>query len=104
MLLFGTRGLDDLSKAARIEAGAADEGAVDIALAHEFAGILRFHTAAVLDPHSVGCGLIGHFAQDVSNERVRFLRLSGCGIAAGADRPHRLVSNHRFLQLLWAQT
>ena len=73
--LLIARGLDDLGEAARVEAGAADEGAVDVWLAHEFAGILRFHAAAVLNPDSLGCGLIGHFAQNVANERVRFLRL-----------------------------
>ena len=61
VLLFA-RGIDDLGEAARVEAGAADEGAVDVGLTHEFAGILRFHAAAILDPHSLGCILIGHFA------------------------------------------
>ena len=102
--LLIARGFDDLGEAARVEAGAADERAVDVGLAHEFAGILRFHAAAVLNPHSLGCGLIGHFAQGVANERVRFLRLLGCCIAPGADRPDRLVRNHCFLQFLWTQT
>src|SRR5438067_5564978 len=38
------------------------------------------------------------------NESVRFLRLSGCGVAARADGPYRLVRNHRFLQLFRTQT
>ena len=97
-LLFLSRGLHDLGKAARIEAGAADEGAVDVGLAHEFAGILRFHAAAVLNPNSLGRGLIGHFAQDVANERVRFLCLLGCCVAPGTDRPDRFVRDHGFLQ------
>jgi hypothetical protein len=33
-LLLFPRGLDDLGEAARIEAGAADEGAVDVGLGH----------------------------------------------------------------------
>ena len=78
--LLIARGFDDLSKTPRVEAGAADEGAVDVGLAHEFAGILRFHAAAVLNPDSLGRGLIGHFAQDVSNERVRFLCLLGVAL------------------------
>ncbi len=53
-LLF-TRGFDDLGEAARVEAGATDEGAVDVRLAHEFAGVLWFDAAAVLNPHSLGC-------------------------------------------------
>src|SRR5262249_723440 len=83
------RRFDDLGEAARVEAGAADERAVDVWLAHEFARVLRFHAATVLNSDSLSCGLIGHFAQDVSNEHVCFLRLSGCGVAARADCPNR---------------
>src|SRR6266540_1790234 len=103
VLLF-PRGFHDLGEAARVEAGAADEGAVDIRLAHEFACILRFHAAAVLNTDSLGCRVVGHFAQDVSNERVGFLCLSWCGIATGADGPDRLICNHCFLKFLWSQT
>ena len=54
-MLFGARGLHDLSEAARIETSAADEGSVDVSLTHEIGGVLRFHAAAaVLDWHSVG--------------------------------------------------
>ena len=98
-LLLFAGGFHDLSEAARIKAGAADEGAVDVGLAHEFAGIFRFHAAAVLNPHSLGCGLIGHFAQDMSNERVRFLCLLGCCVAPGTDCPHRFVRDHALLQI-----
>ena len=91
------RRFDDLGEAARVKAGAADERAVNVGLTHEFASIFRFHAAAVLDPHSLGCGLIGHFAEDVSNERMRFLCLLGRCVAAGTDRPYRLVSDHGFL-------
>ena len=79
------RGLHDLGEAAGVQAGAADQGAIDVTLTHEFARILRFHTSAVLDQHSVGCSVIGHFAQDVSNERVRFLCLLRCRVAPGPD-------------------
>ena len=103
VLLFA-RGFDDLSEAARVKTGTANQCAVDVGLGHEFAGILRFHAAAVLDPDSLGCGLIGHLAQSVANERVRFLCLLGCCVAPGTDRPHWLVRDHRFLQLLWTQT
>ena len=41
---------------ARVETGSSDQGALDIGLAHEFAGILRFHAAAVMSPHSLACG------------------------------------------------
>ena len=60
---FSLRGFDDLGEAARVEAGAADEGAIDVGLAHEFAGVLWFNTAAILDSDSLGGGVVGHFAQ-----------------------------------------
>ena len=63
-----------------------------------------FTLPPVLNPDSVGCGVIGHFAQGVSNERVRFLCLLRRGIAPGADRPYRFVSDHCFLQFLRRQT
>jgi hypothetical protein len=83
--LIFPRGLDDLSEAARVKTCSADEGAVDIGLAHEFAGVLGFHAAAVLNPDSLGCGLVTYFAQDAADERVRLLRLLGRCIAPGPD-------------------
>src|SRR5215831_9867991 len=53
--LLLARGFDDLGEAARVEAGTADEGAVDVGLDHEFASVLWFHAAAVLNSHSLGC-------------------------------------------------
>src|SRR5882724_6926158 len=102
--LFVACSLHDLGEAARVETSPADEGTVNVGLAHEFAGILRFHAPAVLNPNPFGCRIVGHFLQDVTNERVRFLRLSWCGIATGADRPHRFVRDHSFLKFLWSQT
>ena len=63
-----------------------------------------FTLPPVLNPDSIGCSVVGHFAQCVSNERVRFLCLCGGCIAPGADGPYRLVRDHCFLQFLWTQT
>src|SRR5271170_1638795 len=49
--LFGAAVLHDLKESAGIEAGAAHEGAIDVRLAHQGYGILRFDAAAVLDAH-----------------------------------------------------
>src|SRR5436309_2615580 len=98
-----TSGFDDLRKAARVQAGAAHESAVDIALAHELARVLRFYASAVLNANPLGSRIIRHFTQDVTNERVCFLRLLGCGVATGADCPHRFVGDHRFLKFLFIQ-
>jgi hypothetical protein len=50
------------------------EGAVNVALAHEFSGILRFHAPAVQNPHSVGRPIIGHLGQCLARKSVRFPR------------------------------
>ena len=80
---------------------AADKGAIDVGLAHEFACVLRFNTPTVLNADALGGGIIGHFVQSMANECVRFLRLSGRRVAAGADGPDRLICNHCLLQFLW---
>src|SRR5688500_2189020 len=86
-------GLHDLGEAARIEAGAADEGAVDIRLGHKRAGVVRLHAAAVLDPNLVGGGFIGNLTEHPADKRMRFLGLLGRRGLAGADGPDRLVSD-----------
>src|SRR6266516_930101 len=103
-LLSFARGFDDLGEAARIQAGTADEGAVDVRLAHEFACVLWFHAAAILNAHPLGRGLVSHLAQGVANKSVRFLRLSWRGVASRADGPDRLVRDHCFLQFLRRQS
>src|SRR5580704_10054814 len=102
-LLLVASGLDDLDEAARIEARAADEGSVDVRLAHQFARVLWLNAPAVLNAHTLGRRIIGHLVQSVANERVGFLRLSGRRVAASANRPDRLIRNHRFLQFLWGE-
>src|SRR5206468_6569745 len=91
-------------EAARIKAGAADKGAIDVGLAHQFACVLRLHAAAVLNPDPLGGRVVVHLVQSVANERMGFLCLSGRRVAASADGPDRLIRNHRFLQFLWTQT
>ena len=54
------RGFDDLGEAARVEAGAANESAVDVGLTHEFAGILWFDAAAVRASRCANCYSDGH--------------------------------------------
>src|SRR5437588_12509934 len=51
-LLFVARGFHNLGKAAGIEAGPADERAVNIGLRHQLAHVFRFHAAAGLNPNA----------------------------------------------------
>src|SRR4029079_18180362 len=102
--LFLSRGFDDLGETARVETGTTDEGAVNVGLAHEFAGILRFYTAAVLNPYAVSGFVISHFAQGMPNERVRFLCLLGGCVPPCAARPNRFVRDHAFLHFFRLET
>src|SRR6266498_1673158 len=102
--LFLAGRLNDLGEAAWVEAGPADEGAVDVRLAHEFARVLWFNAAAVLNADSLSRSVVSHFVQSVTYKSARFLRLLWRSVAPGANRPDRLVGDHCFLQFLWIQT
>src|SRR5581483_1269336 len=90
-------GFDDLREAARIEAGATDECAVDVLLRHEFSGVFRLHAAAVLNTNALGRGRVGKFAENAADKGVRFLRLLRGRVFACADGPDRLIGDHGFL-------
>src|SRR3954469_7055215 len=85
------RAFNDLGKAARIEAGAADQRTVDVRLGHQFPGVVRFHTASVLDPDFVSRGFIGNFSEHLANKNVGFLGLLGCGGLASPNSPDWFV-------------
>src|SRR5262249_55664777 len=102
-LLFVAGGFDDLGEAAGIEAGATNECTVDVRLGHQIARVVRFHAAAVLNPNLVGRRFVGHFAQRMTNERVRFLRLLRGRVTPGSDRPDRFVGDYRFVKFFFAQ-
>src|SRR4029077_13371968 len=103
-VLLLARGFNDLGEAARVQAGAADESAIDIGLAYQFACVLWFYASAILKTHALGRRVVSHFAQDMANKSVRFLRLIWGRIASSPDGPDRLVRDHCFLQFLRIQT
>src|SRR5437899_2591869 len=84
--------LGDSQKFVGLQAGAANQGAVDVARRQQLGGIAALHRTAIEQPH--GGRLCGQTAQYLANMRVRcghFRR--GRGLA-GTDRPHRLVGHH----------
>src|SRR5579884_1082897 len=89
----GHRGHDS-GELVGVEAGPADQGAVDVALGKDVGGVARIHRASVLDAHG-GAGLLppatGDQAPEGCTHRLGVLR---GGVAPGADGPHRLVGNH----------
>src|SRR4051794_5131637 len=86
-------GVDDCGEVGRVEAGTADQGAVDVGLPEQLGGVVRLDRAAVEDPHLIGGSAA--LAQRVADEGAYLLRLLGSCGAAGADRPDRLIGDHQ---------
>mmetsp|Transcript_28638 Transcript_28638/g.91721 ORF Transcript_28638/g.91721 Transcript_28638/m.91721 type:complete len:312 (+) Transcript_28638:246-1181(+) len=83
--------VDDAPKGVRLEAGAADEGAVDVGARHQVVDVVVVDRATVLDHHRVGNLLAVVLDEPAADVRVRLLRHLGRRREAGADGPHRLV-------------
>ena len=88
----GSTKRDDAAELLRVEAGAADEHAVDVRLRHEHVDVGGLDAAAVEDAHAVG-GVAEALAHLAAAERHRLLRLLGRGRDAGADGPDGLVGD-----------
>src|SRR3954451_5818675 len=99
----GARAGDDLEEAADVEAGAAEERAVDVGQRRQFADVVRLDAAAVEDVALIGGGAAEPLAQARADVRVRLAGLRRRRVAAGADRPDRLVGNHERGDLIAAE-
>src|SRR5580765_2467828 len=80
------------SEVAGVEAGAADQRAVDVGLGHQLRRVVGLDRAAVEDADRVSRAPA--YAKGVADEGAGLLRLLGRRGAAGADRPDRLVGDH----------
>jgi hypothetical protein len=85
-------GADDGGEGVHLEAGAAHQGAVDVRLGEELGGVARGHAAPVEDGHAVG-HLPEQLVDAGDDVDADLLGLGRGGGPAGADRPHRLVSD-----------
>ena len=86
--------LHDGGEGIGLEAGAADQGAVNFFLAAESCGVVGLDAAAVEDAHlrsDIGAQQLGNFSAD---DPVRFDGHLRRGGLAGADGPHGLVGDH----------
>jgi hypothetical protein len=84
-------GLANRQEALGLERRAADQAAVYVVAAEQAGRVVLLHAAAVLNAHEVGEPPAPAAGDRVADERVDFLGLVVGRIAAGADRPHRLV-------------
>src|SRR5437879_3330734 len=87
----------DAQKLIRLQRRATDQTAVDVRHGEEFRRVTGLDAAAVED---AGGGRNPRIpgADAGADEAVHFLRLVGRRVAAGADRPHRLVGDHALLE------
>src|SRR5438067_11733090 len=91
--------LHDAREIIRVEAGAANERAVDVVLRHQLGGVRWLHRSAVLDPHRLA-GLVPVLAPyGVADRRDGCLRVSSCCRAPGADGPYGFVRDHESAHL-----
>src|SRR5437867_5355473 len=70
-LLFLAGRLNDLGEAARVKAGPAAEGTVDVRLAQRFARVAGFDAAAVLNTPTPGGRVASHSPQSAPSKSVR---------------------------------
>src|SRR5213593_3627090 len=87
---LGSAGLHKLRPAFGIERGAAHQDAIELAFGEEGGGVLRVHTSAVEDPRRRGASA----CEPAADLPVHGGGVLGGRVAAGADRPHRLVRDH----------
>ena len=87
--------LHNLRKRRRIQAGAADQRAVDFLLPHQRRRIFRFHTAAVQNAQILRELVAKALLRLVPNDRMRVNRHLRSRGLAGADGPYRLIGNRK---------
>src|ERR1700747_1820073 len=83
-----------------VQAGAANQRAVNVWLAHQLFGVLGFNTSTLLNPYPISSGLIKELGKQRPQKCVNFLCLGWSGGAARADRPNRLVSQNHLRQVI----
>src|SRR5438105_2997756 len=87
----------DCQELIRLQRGATDQTAVDIRHREQLGRIAGLDAAAIKNARGGGDSSIPG-PDTGADELVRILRLLGCGVATGADRPHRLVGHHARLE------
>src|SRR5438270_2064441 len=92
--------LDDSGELVGVEAGPADERAVDVGLGHELGDVRRLHRAAVLDPDAAGHLVADEAGGDLTDQPDGGLGVVGRGRAARPDGPDGLVGHDQAGHLL----
>src|SRR5215218_8911238 len=90
----------DLAEAADVEAGAADQGAVDVGFRDQFADVVGFDAAAVNHVAAIGRVAPEPLPQPLADVRMRLTGLRRGCVAAGPNRPDRFVRDDEIRDLL----
>src|SRR4029453_7090535 len=94
---------NDIREAADVQARPADERAVDVRKHDEVVDVVWLDAAAVNPVAAVGRWRAEPAAQAAADVGVRFGRLFRRRVAAGADRPHRLIRDDERVDLIAGQ-
>src|SRR5437879_7477074 len=87
----------DCQELIRLQRGATDQTAVDIRHREQLVRIAGLHAASIENARGGSDSSIPR-PDTGADELVHILRLLGCGVATGADRPHRFVGHHAQLE------
>src|SRR5690606_33449262 len=93
LLVMSPGPFHELDVGSGVEAGAADQRAVDFRPLHEFADVVRLHAAAVLDAHPLRHVPVVKAGDDVPDAADHFRGIFRRGRLARADGPHRFVGH-----------
>src|SRR5829696_7688122 len=83
----------DRGELGRVDRRTADEGAVDVLLAHDRRDVARLHAAAVEHAYAVGHVTAVELGKQRADGRADLLRVLGGRDLTGADGPDRLVGD-----------
>src|SRR5262245_6881248 len=81
-------------KLLRINAGAADEGPIDVGLRHDPGDVVRLDRSSVQDPRLVGEVASEQLGEPGPDGSTNLLGVPWSGYLARPDRPYRLVGDH----------
>src|SRR3954470_3137541 len=81
----------DRQKRICLQGRSADQSAIHVRLIHQALRVLRFHASAVLDSYGLREITVPLSRDRLADEVMDFLGLIVGRVAAGADRPYRLV-------------
>src|SRR6185436_2209372 len=90
---FSHVNLDDADEIGGLQAGAADQRAVDIGGSHQFRGVRGFYRTAVEDAEVDALAIAEEVAKLAPYVRVHVGYFAGGRGEAGADRPDRLIGD-----------